>query len=93
MNRNKFLIGTGAFALAIGSFFAGNATKKFFTSIPSLYYKHGANVCTLINATSLFTTGGAGTATIAFVTAGGASVNVYTTSSCNTGAKAVKLIP
>lgn len=83
MNKTKLLIATGTFALALGSFFAGNATKKLFTSITNLYYTSGAlHTCTQISSTAVFTTGGAG-ANITFRTNAG-PVTVFSNNTCTT---------
>ena len=78
------------FVIAVGSFFAGNATKRFFTAYTNLWYKHGVNTCTKMSDLAVYTTGGTGTG-ISFKTANGAAVSIFTTSSCNTTAVSVKL--
>lgn len=91
MNRSKYFIAAGTLALAIGTFFAGNATKRLFTAVQTLYYKHGSS-CTTINSASIFTT--TAVTPITFRTAAGNAVTVHSASPCTAGNQvSVSLIP
>lgn len=74
MKRNQIFMAAGAFALAIGSFFAGNAAKKLFTTVNALYWQDATSgVCQQIAGASIFTTTTSSNE-IVFKTGGGTTV-------------------